>query len=422
VKHCQLGLPHSRRGQCNRGDESGFTVVELVIALALMAIVMAGLAPAIDGALQAAATTNHRTEADGLAVAAIEQWKSIPYAEVGFSGPAPAYCTTANPASPFNAYATADTAVTTAQPNSLVTNQTLNFAPDSVQYTVQSCVYWANASISGDTDAYKQTVAAVSWTDSAGAHAISEESVVYDCGQPYAFEQNSCKAAASSAPAGDPAPPTALVATTGDYGTVNLAWVPPALTPVPVDHYLIEYNTTGVFGASGAFASLDGGQGLTYSVGGLTPGSIYYFQVLAVAAGGGQSSPSNVAYAPAGGDLPSGLCVVNSLNVTPTTGVVDHHGNLLNGTTVGTVDEFSLSVNATPACNSVQVQYADASGTQYATVAGTSGQLTGTTLPTSIKWNVGTDPFVVYVGGVKYSPLTEVLVNVCLEKGSTGTC
>ena len=83
-----------RIGEGDRADgdraDSGFTVVELIVALSIMAIVMAGLAPALDAALQTASIGNRRTAANGLATAAIEQMRSVSYPTVGYTAePAP---------------------------------------------------------------------------------------------------------------------------------------------------------------------------------------------------------------------------------------------------------------------------------------------------------------------------------------------
>ena len=69
-------------------SERGFTLVELLIALMVLAIVMVALAPAFYGNLRAASATNYRSTATGLAVAAIEQMRGFPYYSVGYSSSA----------------------------------------------------------------------------------------------------------------------------------------------------------------------------------------------------------------------------------------------------------------------------------------------------------------------------------------------
>ena len=49
------------------GHESGFTVIELVVALGILAIVAAGMAPVFWSAIKTAGVANHRTAAAAIA-------------------------------------------------------------------------------------------------------------------------------------------------------------------------------------------------------------------------------------------------------------------------------------------------------------------------------------------------------------------
>ncbi|HVA74517.1 MAG TPA: type II secretion system protein, partial [Acidimicrobiales bacterium] len=92
--------------------DEGFTLVEMLIALMIFAIVMLALAPAFYGQLKAAAATSYRSTANGLAVAAIEQMRSFPYYEIGYNQSD--YSTSGSTAlscvSPLNTYQTGGTA------------------------------------------------------------------------------------------------------------------------------------------------------------------------------------------------------------------------------------------------------------------------------------------------------------------------
>src|SRR5438309_253987 len=65
--------------------DRGFTIVELIVALLVMAIVMAALAPTFYGDLRSTVSTNDRSVANGLAVAATEQMRSFPYWQIGYT-------------------------------------------------------------------------------------------------------------------------------------------------------------------------------------------------------------------------------------------------------------------------------------------------------------------------------------------------
>src|SRR5579863_2939036 len=96
------------------GREDGFTLVELLIAMMILAVVLTAIAPAFYGALRSTANTSQRSVADGLAVAAVEQIRSLPYYEVGYFN-TPSTCT----------YSTTPVSLTSASPmDSLSTSST----------------------------------------------------------------------------------------------------------------------------------------------------------------------------------------------------------------------------------------------------------------------------------------------------------
>lgn len=128
-----------------------------MIGILLLGIVMTAAAPAFYGFMKATAASDQRSVADGLAVQASEQVRSYPYYEVGYSTSAgnPSYCNAAGMtpvllsySSPMDALAASNTTT--------VANTT---------FTVQSCVYWQNAS-DGSSAAYKQIQVVVKWGSS----------------------------------------------------------------------------------------------------------------------------------------------------------------------------------------------------------------------------------------------------------------
>lgn len=162
-----MALP--RRGP--REGEAGFSLVELMVAFMMLAVVMAALAPAFYGTLRAAAVSDQRSQATQLAVEATEQMRSMPYGEVGYQT-VPAYCTGQDP-------------VILARPGRL-DSLPATVAEGPVSYSVERCVYWVDSSIPGDTEAYKQTQVTVSWAGQAGPASVSQTSALYPGGQgPY---------------------------------------------------------------------------------------------------------------------------------------------------------------------------------------------------------------------------------------------
>lgn len=406
--------------------EGGFTLVEMMVALLVLAIVLAAVAPAFWGSLKATAATDQRSVADGLAVAASEQIRALPYYQVGYSS-TPSYCTGSSPvvfpySTPMSGFAATQTVRGTT-------------------YQVQSCVYWVTAS-DGSSEAYKQSIVTILWGPS-DQYKYTQTSALYPGGEsPYAtsgaasnFEPTTT-VATGTAP---PAPPIANSAipyqtsstdTTTPQTTIDVNWQPVNYTSTV--SYNIEYWTgsttrpaggAGVSNAtpqpvSGSPNSSTSPASLDYQVGSLAPGTTYYFDVVAVS-GSQVSQPSNVVQAQT--YTASGSpCAVCSINVTPSRPVTK------NGSPVGW-SSLSVTVQTSLTCSTLMVEYG---------VNGSNGQpqgpLTGVTLAdsggscvgsaTQSSWALSTYGFVVYQNGSQYVPLTQANVTPCNENGNSGKC
>ena len=84
----------ARRGAQQDTAEDGFTIVELVVSLAVLAVVMAPLAGVFWSAMRTAGVASHRTDGSSVASREIEAMRAIPYAQVGFYADQPGYATT----------------------------------------------------------------------------------------------------------------------------------------------------------------------------------------------------------------------------------------------------------------------------------------------------------------------------------------
>ncbi len=428
------------------------------MALMLLALIMSALAPAFYGLLRATSVTSQRSVANGLAVTATEQLRSIPYDEVGFYT-TPSGCASANAV-------VLGTSVSDPIAQ-MATSQTI----DNVSYSIQRCVNWVNSSITNETLAYKQAVVTVSWRSSALAISVAQTSALYPGGQTaYSGPENDYipGVTTTTTTAISPSPPTGVAATddsSAPTNTIDVSWTTPTATPTP-DHYTVLWSTTNPSGAS--IATLSGyssssqlsGTSTLITVG---AGTTYYFQVQSIAAGQASTLVSNTATATSassgtttttttaptttttvaggGGDSTTTTststtsttlltCSINTLTVTPSVGTngngvaVDKNGNLVNAS------NFTLSVNANSGCSNVTVGYAPSSctpgatgcQTTYATMSGTGGTIYGTAGAASTAWTVGTQKFTVFVGGTQYAPLTQQQVIVCTENGNSGKC
>ena len=139
-------------------------------------------------------------------------------------------------------------------------------------------------------------------TTVSGANAITYNDTAVTPGTTYYYEVEAVNAAGSSAtsneanalPYTSAAAPTGLTAT-GGLESVSLAWIAPASNgSSPIEGYEILRSTTS--GAETELAFVAGAGTNSYVDGGLTPGTIYYYKVLAVNAAG-QSAKSNEASA-----------------------------------------------------------------------------------------------------------------------------
>jgi prepilin-type N-terminal cleavage/methylation domain-containing protein len=447
-----------------KGD--GFTIIELLVALAILGIVLGALAPAFYEALTATALTNERSVANGLAVAAVEQMRSLPYANVGYLN-TPSSCVNGTqswnkPLSDGETFGSSN-AVTMSSSTALDTDAAA--APQvigNISYSTLRCVYWVDSSVSADTVAYKEVEVLVSWKAGATTYHVTQSSALYPGGETtYSPENNFPPGGTTTTTAvGIPPTPTIVSATPDSTtGGLDVEWQPVSWTSSV--QYWVEYWTgsssrpTDPAVASNApvngIAATDNPSNLEYQVTGLTPGTVYYFDVFSVASGGAESTPSAVASGTTPGTvvtttttLPgptttvSGpttttsttappACVVSSIVVNPASPPVSQQkasaGQLANS------NYLAVTVNAsTVNCSGLSVKFALSGGTAY-TVALTpnSGTWTGQAGvggyidSAGDAWATSTYTFTVYQGSSAFlSPVANV--TPCAESGNSGHC
>jgi prepilin-type N-terminal cleavage/methylation domain-containing protein len=397
--------------------ETGFTLLEIIIAMLILAIIMVAALPAFYGLLRATGNSDQRSVADGLAVKATEQVRSFPYYDVGYSTTAgtPSYCTGTNPvqlsySSPMDAQAAANTTTVA-----------------GTTYTVQSCVYWEQAS-DGSTAAYKQFQVEVFWGPSTNLYQFhySQSSAVYPGGEGQYNSPGGQNFAPGTVTAttvpGAPAAPVANSAVAISTTIIQVDWDNVTFSPTP--QYTIEYwNASNPRPSNPAqvpvgFGTTDGGTGLIGQVTGLSPGTTYAFDVLAVAGGSNYSVPSNVETATTSGTAPP-TCTLIGINVSPNSPMVDK-----NGVPVGW-SSLAVTVNASSVCTNLSVEYGinSASGDPQpplttVTLVGSGSTWTGTA--SQATWSATTYGFVVYNNGT--ASTLQANVTPCQEKGNSGHC
>ena len=405
--------------------DEGFTLVEMVVALMILAIALTALAPAFYGSLRATALTSERSVANGLAVAASEQLRSFPYYQIGYyqaSGgtptDVPTQCTGSNPVT-----------LSAAGP---VDGLAQSNVVSGHSYTITRCVYWQNSSSdsggSNYSGAYKQNVVTVGWTFNGTAYSVKQTSAVYPGGES-SYAQSG--ADNNHVPSGTippavttpPSAPQSVSTSSATSTSITLSITAPASTPTPVDHYEIDfsdnYSGSGPVDCAACVWSYTTTTNSAPPVSGLTPATTYWFQVRSVAVDGTPSTPTTPISATTSTGGSSG-CAVYGLYVNPTQGVVDPNGLLVNASS------FSIWVDASSPCSAQQLQVSYVSNGTTPTFASltqqSSGAYTGNAGTGSTVWSVGNHQFTVYVGNNPASPLTQVQVDICQENGTTGRC
>ncbi len=169
---------HSRRGPSTRAGEDGFTLLEVIVAFSLAAVVFAALAVAMAGGLKAVRVAKDRTRGNELATAAIEDLQRFDYDHLGLcpssgSGVTDPGTQTFQGLSPVTL--NCSTGVVLEEPCTPVVGQvpkaSYTCRVENVTYSVQRYVVW------GDSQQAKKRLAVfVNWSDVVGSHQVSQQS------------------------------------------------------------------------------------------------------------------------------------------------------------------------------------------------------------------------------------------------------
>jgi prepilin-type N-terminal cleavage/methylation domain-containing protein len=421
------------RARAAEAASRGFTLIELMIALAIMAIVLGSLAPAFYGAMRASAVSDQHAIANGIAVAASEQLRSFPYWEVGYtsadyqSSPAGVGypCTTAS----------ANPVVTvTTSPLDI---QTQSQAENGVTFSVQRCVYWVDSSIDNQSNnyplAYKQTVVTVSWTVGRVASKVTQMSDIYPGGEGLYGGAKDNYTPTTNVASGATAPPSSPVwvsyadNSTSPTTEINLVWTEPS-TPTPAASYLVDYTTSQYYGGAGSLSLTPGtytedpfntpGTSSSPNIVTVGAGTPYYFEVWAVAADGTKSTSPSTVVSVASANA-AATCNMTLFKVNPGTATIGSSDKFSGSTTA-----FNLSItnSGNGTCSNVTVKYTTQGGTVAAATMTGSGTLSGTAGTTNTKWDTGNDTFTVYQNGTQYVPSGGGLLQQQVDITCTGNC
>lgn len=325
-----------------RADD-GFTLVELIVSLTVMAIGVVGVIGVINSSFMVAAGASARARAVSVATEQIEAMRAVPY-----------------------------DALEVAEESTVSTQEV-----GGMRFTVEQAVTRAHAATI--LNAYKRGYVVVSWTDRAGFHSIHQSTLIYPGGRGPAASTATTVATPTDTPLA-PNPLTAAKATTGtDDVAVDLAWT--VTDPAHVATFTVQYTTgsTTVLVTDSLPAD-----SRTLRVNGLSASTEYRFHIAAVSEAGTRSGWTFAD--PVTTDPPAtGDCVIGTPSVDPARVA---RRSASEGATL--VVNPMFSVNTTGACGNLSITFEPTRHEPVTrAVSGSSGLRTAVIDGQTTRWDVG---------------------------------
>jgi prepilin-type N-terminal cleavage/methylation domain-containing protein len=405
-----------------RRGEAGFTIIELVISMALLAIVIAPLAGVFYSAMRTAGVANHRTDGASVASREIEAMRAIPYAQVGFYNDETGYASPSPDGFTTVSLGTTSPAIGGLTPSPQIQPQTpdpsasAGYAPDpypanaspiiygGIHYTVARYIVWADAKDASTTytQAYKRLTVIATWTDTVGTHVARQDSLLYPggLGQYNGVMGGPSTTTTTAAPVPPAVPilsPITPLASPASQTQVALSWTQPGGGGA-VTSYTIEYSTnpsfpTGNFGV----ISVPSPSITNTTVPGLSSGTTYWFEVFANAGAlsslpSGKQSTQTTAAGPA--CTLGGLNVAGATTLSTTGTILQNNGKMsedltLSWSTTGTCpDTYEVkAVDNTNSADPGSPYVLSGSGGAYSASVNSSG---------SHGWSIGLHTYTVW--------------------------
>lgn len=381
------------------GSEDGFTLVELMAALTVLAIGIVGTIGVMNSSIRVAGTTGARSKAVAVASKHIETLRAVPYEQLKLSAVSPSATVT-----PFN--------------------DTVGNRVYSVTRVVTKETEATDPQPSGGTrraEAYLKGYVSVTWTDESGFHEVHQTTLIYPGGL---GKQDVSQTVTSTGNGGLPDPPLSLVASPVATTTaVDLVWVPPAPrvdVPAP-SGYVVQYlpdpppaNDTYQQVATSIPSSAT-----VLRVTDLAAGSAYRFRIYSKAADGRLSTTATQSLVVSTAGSVATTCAVGTASVTPSA-VGKQNGSAGSGlgtssqsvspqvviNTVGLCTGTTFKMNYSPRTGVLPADYTltgpDASGAYRGTIDGT------------VAWDVGDhDVQIVSVAGLTRTSRATLRLTVC---------
>lgn len=385
-------------------------MVEMVVALSLLAVAMVAISGVFFSGLKAASASATRTSAVALATRETEAIRAVPYAQMGF------YDDQAGRTASFEGQQTVSLGVVTPVGSTPRLAPTGSERVGPVTYDIRRHVLAVDARDVSSTyaKAYKKTVVLLTWTDGSGPHTLRQDSIVYPGGLGV-YGGSTTTTAPQVAVA--PTPPTIIgVAAPADpagRSQLDVTWSPPAAGGT-VTHYIVQWSTNSAFSSSVSSSPQQPATATTYKVTGLAAGTTYHLRVIAYAGSSLPSPPSNVG---SGTTLPTPTaepCSVTSLSVTGTGNAADQglstktylqNGNDRLEESLNLVVTTAGTCSASFAVRSVLTSSGAADpASPYAVSGGGTSTDTGVIGAGQADWSSGVHTLTVLLAGVPVSP------------------
>lgn len=284
-------------------DDAGFTLVELMASITILAVGIVGVIGVMNSSFRVAGATSSRSKGVAVATKHVERLRATPYKLLATSTVAGQYKVETDTVG--GREFTVKTAVTLEDEATLYPGQTTKA-----------------------TGAYKKAYVWVSWVDEAGVHDVHQTTLIYPGGLGL---HDVAKTVKSTGVVGKPLAPLSLAATpvtTG--GAVDLVWVPPApsLTAPEPATYVVQYSQDPTFPPTSVqqvAASLPSTVTIL-RVSDLAGGTTYHFRVFSKSGDGSLSTTAAQALNVTTIASLSTVCAVGTASVTPSA-IVKRSGN-----------------------------------------------------------------------------------------------
>jgi prepilin-type N-terminal cleavage/methylation domain-containing protein len=356
-------------------SERGFTLVELVVSLTVLAIGIVGVIGVMNSSFSVSVRTSQRSRAVALATRELEALRAVPYKDL-----------------------TVSTSTTTRTES-----------VGGTTYTISKAVTWGSQG--ADAQAVKNAVTAVSWADAGGkVYDVSQSTVVYPGGLGPSSVTTTTAACSNG---GTPSGPTAIGASLPGLLTdsaVDLTWTPPLSSATAIATWRIEMSTDS-FVTSQVITTTHPVSSVLYRVQGLSAATSYKFRVAGVSACGKVSAYSPLATITTAASSPL-VCSLGTPNVTPA-GV-----KLTNGNSNSALESTpTVWLNTTGPCSGLYVKYQAVFGTYRTQFLGGATSVKYVGITATGPWDIGVHGVDLYDGAnVKRASL---LLTVCAHNASS---